>query len=205
MSIVHAIPSISKSWAQDGGCYATALLVSPLLTCDLCLAVPPKLGPFVSDRTLHLGERATLTCSVIKGDLPLTISWLKDGKPVDPKHRLSINQVDQFNSILLIESLSPEHNGNYSCQARNPAAGVFQTQRLVVNGNAPKYPPFSSFAIFNLFTFFQFLPLSNPFRSPGMDSPREPARAWCVASVGVILPCRSTGSRTAPGCLPTCR
>lgn len=96
--------------------------------------VPPKLGPFISDRTLHLGERASLTCSVTKGDLPLTMSWLKDGMPLDPKHRLSVQQVDQFNSILLIESLSPDHNGNYSCVARNPAAEVMHTQRLVVNG-----------------------------------------------------------------------
>ncbi|XP_046679214.1 Down syndrome cell adhesion molecule-like protein Dscam2 isoform X7 [Homalodisca vitripennis] len=100
---------------------------------EVAVIVPPKLGPFVSDRTLHLGERASLTCSVTKGDLPLTITWFKDGKPVDPKHRLMVNQVDQFNSILLIESLSPDHNGNYTCQARNPASEVSQTQRLVVN------------------------------------------------------------------------
>ncbi|CAH1390384.1 unnamed protein product [Nezara viridula] len=35
--------------------------------------------------------------------------------------------------MLIIHSLSPEHNGNYSCVARNPAAEVVYTQRLVVN------------------------------------------------------------------------
>lgn len=100
----------------------------------LMFTVPPKISPFSTDRTLHLGERASLTCSVTKGDAPLTVTWLKDGKPLDPKHHLAVQQVDQFNSILLIESLSPEHNGNYSCVARNPAAEVVHTQRLVVNG-----------------------------------------------------------------------
>lgn len=100
----------------------------------LLIPVPPKLSPFTSDVTQHVGERASLTCSVTKGDLPLTITWLKDGRPLDPSQRVSITQVDQFNSILLIESLSPDHNGNYSCVARNLAAEVSRTQQLVVNG-----------------------------------------------------------------------
>jgi hypothetical protein len=100
----------------------------------VCLAVPPKISPFSSERTLQLGERASLTCSLTKGDGPLTVNWLKDGRPLDPKQGLAVQQVDQFNIILLIESLSPDHNGNYSCVARNPAAEVALTQRLVVNG-----------------------------------------------------------------------
>lgn len=101
----------------------------------LLIAVPPKLSPFTSDITQHVGERASLTCSVTKGDLPLTIAWLKDGRPLDASQRMSITQVDQFNSILLIESLSPDHSGNYSCVARNLAAEVSRTQQLMVNGN----------------------------------------------------------------------
>nr|CAD7591924.1 unnamed protein product [Timema genevievae] len=89
---------------------------------EVAVIVPPKLSPFNSDRTQHVGERASLTCSVTKGDLPLTITWLKDGRALDPAQRISVSQVDQFNSILLIESLSPDHNGNYSCVARNLAA-----------------------------------------------------------------------------------
>jgi hypothetical protein len=85
--------------------------------------------------TLHIGDRASLTCSVTKGDLPLTISWLKDGRNVQPAHMVSITQVDQFTSILVIEKLSPEHNGNYSCVVRNLAAEVSHTHQLVVNGN----------------------------------------------------------------------
>lgn len=100
----------------------------------MCLSVPPKLSPFTPDRTLNLGERASITCSVTKGDLPLTITWLKDGRQLDPKQQLTITQVDQYNSILVIESLSPDHNGNYTCVAQNPVAQVTHTQHLVVNG-----------------------------------------------------------------------
>ncbi|XP_066599034.1 cell adhesion molecule Dscam2 isoform X3 [Prorops nasuta] len=100
---------------------------------DVAVIVPPKISPFTADRDLHLGERTTLTCSVTRGDLPLSISWLKDGRSMGPSERVTVTNVDQFNSILMIESLSPDHNGNYSCVARNLAAEVSHTQRLVVH------------------------------------------------------------------------
>lgn len=102
---------------------------------ELFLAVPPKISPFYVEDSLHVGDRTSLTCSVTKGDSPLTISWHKDGNIVDPAHMVSITQVDQFTSILVIEKLSSEHNGNYSCVVRNPAAEVSHMHQLVVNGN----------------------------------------------------------------------
>lgn len=106
-----------------------------IMYCVYVLAVPPKVSPFYAEDTLHVGDRASLTCSVTKGDLPLTISWQKDGRTVEAAQMLSITQVDQYTSILLIESLSPDHNGNYSCVVRNLAAEVSHTHQLVVNGN----------------------------------------------------------------------
>ncbi|XP_020291121.1 Down syndrome cell adhesion molecule-like protein Dscam2 isoform X2 [Pseudomyrmex gracilis] len=100
---------------------------------DVAVIVPPKISPFTADRDLHLGERTTLTCSVTRGDLPLSITWLKDGRSMGPSERVTVTNMDQFNSILMIESLSPDHNGNYSCVARNVAAEVSHTQRLVVH------------------------------------------------------------------------
>lgn len=104
------------------------------------IPVPPKISPFTADRDLHLGERTTLTCSVTRGDLPLSITWLKDGRSMGPSERVTVTNMDQYNSILMIESLSPDHNGNYSCVARNVAAEVSHTQRLVVHGNPPLGP-----------------------------------------------------------------
>lgn len=104
----------------------------------MCLiSVPPKVSPFYAEDTLHVGDRASLTCSVTKGDLPLTITWHKDGRSIDSNQlvSMSVSNVDQFTSILLIESLAQEHNGNYSCVVRNLAAEVSHTHQLVVNGN----------------------------------------------------------------------
>lgn len=83
---------------------------------------------------LNVGDRASITCSVVKGDTPLTIIWRKDGHTIDPTQRIQVNQVDNFNSLLVIDSLQAEHTGNYSCVVRNSAAEVEGTQGLLVNG-----------------------------------------------------------------------
>lgn len=81
-----------------------------------------------------MGDRASLTCSVVKGDLPLTINWRKDSRPIDPTQHMSVKQVDQYNSILVIDNLGSDHTGNYSCVVRNSAAEVENSQALLVNG-----------------------------------------------------------------------
>lgn len=102
---------------------------------DYFLSVPPKVSPFYIEDNLHIGDRVSLTCSVTKGDLPLTISWRKDGRIMNPSHHVSITAVDQFTSILAIEKLSSDHNGNYSCVVSNMVAEVSHSHPLVVNGN----------------------------------------------------------------------
>ncbi|XP_034120783.1 Down syndrome cell adhesion molecule-like protein Dscam2 isoform X7 [Drosophila guanche] len=101
---------------------------------EVTVIVPPKLSPFQTNiLQLNMGDRASLTCSVVKGDLPLTINWRKDGRPIDPTQHMSVKQVDQYNSILVIENLGSDHTGNYSCVVRNSAAEVENSQALLVN------------------------------------------------------------------------
>ncbi|KAF7270098.1 hypothetical protein GWI33_016898 [Rhynchophorus ferrugineus] len=109
---------------------------------EVNVIVPPKISPFYAATAMHVGDRASLTCSVTKGDQPLTITWTKDGRVLTQGSSVSVTQVDPFTSILVIESLSPEHNGNYSCVVRNAAAEVAHTQQLAVNV-PPIIEPFS--------------------------------------------------------------
>lgn len=62
------------------------------------------------------------------------MKWLKDSVPINPSQRITVTNVDQYNSILVIEHLSADHSGNYSCVVSNPAAEVESTQSLLVNG-----------------------------------------------------------------------
>lgn len=101
----------------------------------LCVTVPPKISPFAFQMDLHLGNRAGVQCLVTNGDLPLTIEWRKDWRPVDSD--VSVQQLGEFTSSLSIESLRPHHAGNYTCLATNSAAQASHSSRLLVNGNLP--------------------------------------------------------------------
>ena len=105
------------------------------ITKKFCISVPPKLNPFHSPiLSLNVGDRASIPCSVVKGDLPISIKWLKNKNAIDPGLGITITQVDHYNSILVIEHLTASHSANYSCVVSNPAASMESTQMLLVNG-----------------------------------------------------------------------
>lgn len=89
----------------------------------------PKITPFAQQgdpaHGLKLGERLTLTCAVIKGDLPLLMSWAVNGRPILPAAQQGSSvktvQIDPYTSLLSVDSLMPAHAGNYTCHVHNPA------------------------------------------------------------------------------------
>jgi hypothetical protein len=95
-----------------------------------------------------LGERVGLQCLVTKGDTPLSIHWLKDEDEVLSLElpALTVRTLGEFSSTLMIEQLSTEHGGRYTCQASNRAATASHSVVLAVNGTAPTaFPHFSYF------------------------------------------------------------
>jgi Down syndrome cell adhesion molecule-like protein 1 len=107
----------------------------------LSFAVPPAITPFTFGE-LSQGERVKVTCSVKRGDMPLSISWMKDRRPIvehaDKLDNVDIRDIeDSYSSILAISSVSSRHSGNYTCVARNPAKETAYTAELVVTGNVP--------------------------------------------------------------------
>ena len=104
-----------------------------------CATVGPKIVPFSRARNLQQGERLTLTCTVAKGDTPMSIEWTRDGVPVRLQKGLKVINVDQFSSMLAIASLDSAHVGNYSCRATNGAGTAAYAQMIKINGTPP--PP----------------------------------------------------------------
>jgi len=49
----------------------------------IVLSVPPKITPFSFARDLNVGDRTSVQCVVVTGDLPLTFTWLKDNVPIE--------------------------------------------------------------------------------------------------------------------------
>lgn len=111
--------------------------------------MPPKITPFSFRADLHVGERVGVQCVVGKGDPPLEIHWLKDGRLLAPaagvslsalpggEDRVVVRSLDQFTSVLSIGALSRPLGGNYTCVARNPVAMATHSAQLDVNGTVP--------------------------------------------------------------------
>lgn len=104
----------------------------PLLHFLFFLSVPPFIQPFEFPR-FSIGQRVFIPCVVVSGDLPITITWQKDGRPIPASLGVTIDNID-FTSSLRISNLSLMHNGNYTCIARNEAAAVEHQSQLIVRG-----------------------------------------------------------------------
>ncbi|KPM07346.1 Immunoglobulin domain containing protein 7 [Sarcoptes scabiei] len=89
---------------------------------------PPVLSPFLFSDDLEEGTRATAVCSVVSGDSPITLQWLKDGQPlVSPKNpsrsidpNVQVLSIKEFISSLIISNLTRRHQGVYTCLATTP-------------------------------------------------------------------------------------
>ncbi|PSN46727.1 Down syndrome cell adhesion molecule-like protein Dscam2, partial [Blattella germanica] len=106
---------------------------------DIRVLVPPKITPFSFARDLNVGDRTSIQCVVVTGDLPLSFVWLKDqhGSLAD----INTRQYDDFTSTLSIGSISRAHSGNYTCRVSNAASTVTHTAQLRVNV-PPRISPF---------------------------------------------------------------
>ncbi|GAB6021000.1 Down syndrome cell adhesion molecule-like protein 1, variant 3 [Chamberlinius hualienensis] len=99
------------------------------------ILVQPKIVPFeFQDDLLREGMRARLQCVISEGDLPLKVEWLKNDNKIHNEIGILIKTLDEFSSILTIHSITPKHNGKYTCVASNDAATVTHSAQLSVNG-----------------------------------------------------------------------
>lgn len=135
-------------WINDNWCHIRflpdafkkiRLLTNEIAICHypcLSLSVAPKIIPFsFQDEHLFEGVLARISCVVYQGDLPLTILWKKDGRPISSDLGISIREIDDYSSILTIEKVETKHNGNFTCVVSNDAATVNYTAQLTVYGN----------------------------------------------------------------------
>lgn len=82
-----------------------------------------------------MGEIASATCVVPKGDLPLEIRWSLNSAPiVNNENGFSLLRLNKRTSSLNIDSLQALHRGIYKCIASNQAGTSEYTAELQVNG-----------------------------------------------------------------------
>ncbi|XP_035503883.2 obscurin isoform X1 [Scophthalmus maximus] len=98
---------------------------------------PPVFESALSDCTTKIGQTIKLTCKV-KGSPKPVVSWLKDGLPLedDPRH---ITTVDRSgNCSLVLDSLTADDSGQYTCYATS-AMGTAGTLATVVVQAPPRF------------------------------------------------------------------
>lgn len=74
-----------------------------------------------------------MSCSVISGEPPLSFSWMKNGKAIETDDKIQIRQYEDV-SILVIEPLTHNSNGNYTCVVKNSYGADEFTLPLLVKG-----------------------------------------------------------------------
>ncbi|KAL0182993.1 hypothetical protein M9458_022368, partial [Cirrhinus mrigala] len=118
----------------DEGEYSCHVLVQPQLfknqSVHVTVKVPPFIQPFEFPR-YSIGHRVFVPCVVRSGDLPISITWEKDGKPINASLGVTIDNID-FTSSMRISNLQRVHNGTYTCIAQNDAAVVKYQSQLIV-------------------------------------------------------------------------
>ncbi|XP_067127158.1 cell adhesion molecule Dscam1-like isoform X1 [Centruroides vittatus] len=102
-------------------------------TLAINVRVPPLIERFYFAENLHEGMRTRVYCNIASGDLPISVTWLKDGESIPENLDVIVKDIDTYSVALAIEKLNPKHNGNYTCVASNAAATVNSTAQLVVN------------------------------------------------------------------------
>lgn len=100
------------------------------------MLVPPQITTFdFGDSPANVGEMATVSCLVAKGDLPVDIFWSLNSIPiVNGIHSISVTRLNARTSALSIDALDAHHRGHYKCMARNSAGSAEQMAQLEVNG-----------------------------------------------------------------------
>lgn len=76
-------------------------------------AHPFHIKPFSFENPVVTGERASVVCDVKKGR-NLRYRWLKDGYEVHPRQGIHTGTFGGAEG-LAIESVTPDHEGNYTC------------------------------------------------------------------------------------------
>jgi hemicentin len=101
---------------------------------DVC--IKPKVEGKPSDVNVNINEPAKLQCKISASPTP-TITWLKDGQPVQPSDNITIQTELDGTQTLLFKSSQVTDKGSYTCQATN----IGGTTEVKLNLNVQQIKP----------------------------------------------------------------
>nr|XP_050869854.1 cell adhesion molecule Dscam2-like isoform X10 [Vespula vulgaris] len=105
-------------------------------TLEVQVMVSPQLLPIAfNTEVANWGDFVSVPCSILKGDMPMDISWSFNGVPIDTSKdtAITISKISNHLSTLSIDGVSARHAGEYACSASNLAGAVSRSATLTVN------------------------------------------------------------------------
>ncbi|XP_070066218.1 cell adhesion molecule Dscam1 isoform X15 [Drosophila virilis] len=102
---------------------------------EVQVMVPPSIAPFsFGDDPVNTGENAGVQCMVQKGDVPITIKWTLNSRPIiNGEEGITILKLSPKTSVLNIAAVEQYHRGIFKCIAENVAGSSYTTSELKVN------------------------------------------------------------------------
>lgn len=91
---------------------------------------------------MNLDDAVSATCTITKGDLPMTIWWSLfddfhgEAKNLSTNDGIVITRASQKLSLLNIDSVKARHRGNYTCYVKNKAGISQHSAFLHINGES---------------------------------------------------------------------
>ncbi|KAG1650320.1 Down syndrome cell adhesion molecule-like protein Dscam2 [Nymphon striatum] len=92
----------------------------------------PKISRIVAPHdALQLGSTFSSLCSILNGDQPINIYWLKDGKDASQITKVDVTNTKTY-ALLQVHDIRIEHKGNYTCVAENKAGKTYNSIKIDV-------------------------------------------------------------------------
>uniref|UniRef100_A0A182NC81 Down syndrome cell adhesion molecule n=1 Tax=Anopheles dirus TaxID=7168 RepID=A0A182NC81_9DIPT len=130
---ILSIDAVDSRHAGNYTCHASNRAGSTKQTAELQVMVVPIIFPFeFGDEAYDTGSTVSVSCIVTKGDAPIDISWLFNGRRLSSNDGVTITRSGNKISILSIESVLSKQSGNYTCSAQNQAGIAEHTSQLRV-------------------------------------------------------------------------
>lgn len=97
--------------------------------------MPPQILPIAfGDDVVNAGDVVAIQCMVLKGDLPMEITWRHNGAAIVNSPAINVLSTSTRISTLNIESVHARHRGTFECVAMNVAGRAESAAELMVNG-----------------------------------------------------------------------
>ena len=112
-------------------------MVNLQLALEIFVLELPEMVPFsFGDKPVNQGDYVQLTCTVRRGDKPLSLTWSLKGDVISSDPVMTTTMIGQQNSMLIITSVDYQHSGQYTCRAENKAGVTSHSTKLLVNGKS---------------------------------------------------------------------